>query len=440
MEGGGWDRNLWSETQFPTRHDLDRAAPGLPVALSSKCGHVLWASSRALELAGVSPSTPDPAGGEVERDPVTGVPTGILKETAGQLVRRVVPEPEPLVIEEAMLRAMPCLHRVGVVGIHNCEGASALSAFQRIAARGELGLRVLAHFPSAGLDEAIALGLRTGFGGERLRLGAVKAFADGSLGARTAAMLRPYEDEADNHGIMVIEEKELEAIVRRASNAGIAPAIHAIGDRATRAVAVAYEASRPLWEGHGLRPRIEHAQVVTREDIARLGRLGVVASVQPLHCTADIEMVDRHWGARGVGAYAFRSLLDAGARLAFGSDCPVEDPSPLVGIHAAVTRRRTDGSPCPEGWHPRQRLTVGEAVYAYTQGAAYASGEEHLKGSISPGKLADLVVISKDIFSLDPMEIPQAQVVATVLGGTVVYQSGCWPDTSGSKSQPLATG
>jgi predicted amidohydrolase YtcJ len=374
-------------------------------------------------MAGVSPDTPDPAGGEVERDPISGEPTGILKEHAMELVRRVIPEPGPQEIEEAMLRAMACLHRVGVVGIHNCEGATALNAFQRIAGRGELGLRVLAHIPLGSLDGAIALGLRTGFGDERLRLGAVKVFVDGSLGARTAAMLEPYKDEADNLGIMVMEEKELDAVVRRACNAGISPAIHAIGDRATRAVAMAYDASRAIWEGQGLRPRIEHAQTLTREDIVRLGQLGVVASVQPIHCTSDIEMVNRHWGARGMGAYAFRSLLNAGASLAFGSDCPVEDPNPLIGIHAAVTRRRADGFPCHEGWYPEQRITVGEAVYAYTQGAAYASGEEHLKGSVSTGKLADLVVISKDIFALDPMDIPQAEVVATVIGGTVAYSS-----------------
>jgi predicted amidohydrolase YtcJ len=430
LEGGGWDRNLWLDPSFPTKDDLDGVASGHPVALSSKCGHALWVNSRALAMAGVTMDTPDPNGGEIERHPTTGEPTGILKERAIQLVRQVIPMPGTEEMEEAVAQAIPHLHRMGVAGIHDCEGATALSAFQQLAARGELELRVLMHVPVGNLDAAIQLGLRTGFGDETLRIGSVKVFADGSLGARTAAMLEPYEDDADNRGIMVLPEQELKAVVKRACEAGIAPAVHAIGDRATHAVAEAYEAHHQLWVERGLRPRMEHAQILTANDIERLGRLGVIASMQPIHCTADMDMVDLHWGARGVGAYAFRSLLDAGAPLAFGSDCPVEDPSPLIGIHAAVTRRRPDGSPGARGWRPSQRITVAEAVRAYTRGAAYASGEEHLKGSISPGKLADLVVISEDIFALDPTDLLQTEVVASIFGGRVVHWSGHQPSLS----------
>lgn len=421
LEGGGWDRNLWADPSFPTRADLDRIAPQYPVVLSSKCGHALWANSRALERAGITVDTPDPEGGEIVRHPATGEPTGILKEQAIQLVHQAIPKPGLEEIEEALVQAIPHLHRAGLTGIHNCEGAESFAAFQRLASRGELKLRVLMHIPLKNLDSAIQLGLRTGFGNEVLRIGAVKSFADGSLGARTAAMLEPYEDEPHNRGLMVLSEEELKALVERACRAGIAPAVHAIGDRATHTVLEACQAHRSLWAAQGLRPRMEHAQLLTPEDIQRLGRLSVTASMQPIHCTADMEMVDRHWGARGAGAYAFRSLLDAGAPLAFGSDCPVEDFSPLAGIHAAVTRRRADGFPGPQGWRPSERITVAEAVRAYTQGAAYASGDERLQGSITPGKLADLVVLSQDIFTVHPMDILQTEVVATIFDGSVVY-------------------
>ncbi|MEA3344881.1 MAG: amidohydrolase [Chloroflexota bacterium] len=421
LQGGGWDRNEWPDSSFPTRAELDRVAPRNPVTLPSKDGHALWVNSHALELAEITVDTPDPEGGEIVRDPATGEPTGILKERAIELMRQAIPKPDPGEIEQALAQAISHLHRVGLTGIHDCEGAEVFTAFQRLASRGELKLRVLMHIPLENLDSAIQLGLHTGLGDELLRIGSVKMFADGSLGSRTAAMLAPYEDEPGNRGIMVMSDEELMAAVGRACQAGIAPAVHAIGDRATHAVLDAYEVHHSLWAEQGLRPRVEHAQLLTPEDIPRFGRLDVIASMQPIHCTADMKMVDRHWGARGAGAYAFRGLLDAGAHLAFGSDCPVEDFNPLAGIHAAVTRRRADGSPGPQGWHPSERITVADSVRAYTLGAAYASGEEQLKGSISPGKLADLVVLSQDIFAVEPMDILQTEVVATIFDGKVVY-------------------
>lgn len=423
LVGGGWDRNLWPDPHFPEKADLDRVAPCHPVALSSKCGHVMWANSRALELAGISACTPSPGGGEIARNPVSGEPTGILKERAIQLVHRVIPESDPEEIKEAMVQAIPHLHRVGLTGIHDCEGTQAFSVFQQLAINDNLKLRVLMHIPIENLEAAIQLGLRSGLGDEVLRLGSVKIFADGSLGARTAAMLGVYEKEPVNKGIMVQSEEELKVVVGQTCEVGLAPAIHAIGDRATHAVLEAYQEHRPVWVERELRPRVEHAQLLTSEDIQRFGFLGIIASMQPVHCTADMEMVDLHWGTRGVGAYTFRSLLDVGTPLAFGSDCPVEDLSPLVGIHAAVTRRRADGFPGPQGWRSSERITVAEAVRAYTQGAAYASGEERLKGSISPGKLADLVVLSQDIFTIDPMDILETDVVATLFDGKVVYQA-----------------
>lgn len=423
--GGGWDRNLWEDVSFPSKEDLDSVTPHNPVALSSKDGHSLWVNSLALTRAGVTAETPSPPGGEIEREPGTGEPTGILKENAEDLVESIIEDPSLGTIESALRAAIANAQRAGLTGIHDCEGELAFAAFQELLKNDELGLRVLMHIPVKNLDDAIGLGLRTGFGSEQLRVGGVKMFADGALGSRTAAMLAPYEDEPLNLGIVVTPKEGMRELVSKASRAGLSVAIHAIGDRANRDVLDVLEESRQSDKGRGLRHRIEHAQLLHPADIPRLAKLGVIASMQPIHATSDMEMVKRHWGEeRARGAYAWRSLLDAGTVLAFGSDCPVETLDPLVGIHAAVTRRRADGSPGPEGWHPGERITVEDAVRAYTLGAAYASGEERVKGSITPGKLADLVVLSQDIFAIPPMAILDTEVEATILDGQFVYGSG----------------
>jgi predicted amidohydrolase YtcJ len=422
--GGGWDRNLWEDASFPTKEDLDSVTPHNPVALSSKDGHSLWVNSLALARAGIIAETSSPSGGEIEHQPGTGEPTGILKENAEDLVERIIEKPSLEAIQAALKVAMVNAHRAGLTGIHDCEDERAFAAFQELLKKGDLGLRVLMHIPAKNLDDAIRLGLRTGFGGEKLRVGSVKIFADGALGSRTAAMLAPYEDEPLNLGIVVTPKEGIRELVSKASRAGLSVAIHAIGDRANRDVLDILEESRQSGEGMDLRHRIEHVQLLHPADIPRLAKLGVIASMQPIHATSDMEMVKRHWGEeRGQGAYAWRSLLNAGTVLAFGSDCPVEPLDPLLGIHAAVTRRRADGSPGPEGWHPEERITVEDAVRAYTSGAAYASGEEQDKGSITPGKLADLVVLSHDIFAIPPMSILETEVEATILDGQFVYVS-----------------
>jgi predicted amidohydrolase YtcJ len=319
-------------------------------------------------------------------------------------------------------------HKHGLVGVHTMEGAVAFRAFQQLRTLGELKLRVLMQVPEDNLDAAIQAGLQSGFGDERLRIGGVKLFADGALGARTAYMLQPFEGEPDNYGIAVATAQHLREVVGKASRAGIAAFVHAIGDRANREVLNAIEAAGQDGEGHNLRHRIEHTQVLHPDDMPRLAKLGVIASMQPIHATQDMLLADTLWGARSAGGYAFRSLLDTGTVLAFGSDSPVEDLNVMKGIHAAVTRRRADGSPGPEGWYPEQRLSVAEAVYAYTAGAAYASGEEAIKGTLSHGKLADLAVLSQDVFTIDPMDILETEVVATMFDGEFVYaQEGVCP-------------
>lgn len=421
LHGRGWDHSLWAGGRFPTRGDLDRVAPSHPVYLKRKCGHAGWANSRALELAGITAATPDPPGGAIDRDPATGQPTGILKERAMELISHLFQGPAVDEAVEAIKAGMPHAHRLGLVGVHTMESSNSWRAFQKLRASGELKLRVLMQIPEENLDAAVQIGLQSGLGDERLRIGGVKVFADGSLGAHTAWMLEPYADAPDDYGIAVATPEYLREVVGKASRAGMAAFVHAIGDRANREVLNVIESSRQAGEGRHLRHRIEHAQLIHAEDIPRFARSGVIASMQPIHATQDMLMADTRWGQRSTGAYAWRSLLDSGAVLAFGSDSPVEDLSVMKGIHAAVTRRRADGSPGPDGWYPAQRLTVVEAVYAYTTGVAYASGEEAIKGTLAPGKLADLVVLSQDIFSIEPMAILETEVVATLFDGEFVY-------------------
>ena len=421
LTGRGWDHSLWEGGAFPAREDLDRVAPSHPVWLRRKCGHAGWANSRALELAGITAETPDPPGGAIDRHPATGQPTGILKETAMDLLFRFFKDPAIDEAADAIKAGMTHAHKQGLVGVHTMEGAPAFRGFQQLRTAGELKLRVLMQIPEGNLDAAIQAGLRSGFGDDRLRIGGVKLFADGALGAHTAHMLAPFDDAPDDCGIAVSTAEHLLEVVGKASRAGLAAFVHAIGDRANREVLDAIEASRQAGEGLHLRHRIEHTQILDPDDIPRLANLGVIASMQPIHATQDMLLADDLWGTRCAGAYAWRSLLDAGAVLAFGSDSPVEDLNVMKGIHAAVTRRRADGSPGPEGWYPEQRLTVAEAVYAYTAGAAYASGEEAIKGTLSPGKLADLAVLSQDIFTADPMAILETDVLATTFDGEFVY-------------------
>ncbi len=421
LTGRGWDHSLWSGGNFPTRHGLDGVAPDHPVWLRRKCGHVGWANSRALALAGITSDTPDPPGGAIERT-AGGEPTGILKETAMDLVSDLIPQPTMAEAAEAIQAATAAAHRHGLVNVHTMEGPVAFRALQQLHAGGELEMRVLIQIPEENLDAAVRLGLRSGLGDERLRIGGVKIFADGALGARTAAMLAPYEGEPDNRGIAIAEGAALTAMVREASRAGLAVFVHAIGDRANREVLNAVEASQRAGEGQQLRHRIEHVQILHPSDVPRLARLGVVASMQPLHATQDMLLADSLWGKRCAGAYAWRSLLNSGAALAFGSDAPVEDLSVLAGIHAAVTRRRPDGSPGPEGWIPQERVSAAQALRAYTVGAAFASGEEAIKGSLAPGKFADVAILSRDILAIPAEEILETEVVGTLLDGKFVYR------------------
>ena len=340
------------------------------------------------------------------------------------LVSQLQALPSDAEAADAVRVAMHRAHRLGITGVHNMEGAIALRAFQELRRSGELKLRVLQQVPELELDAAIQLGIQSGFGDEWIRIGAVKIFSDGSLGARSAPMIAPYENEPDNYGIAVSTAEHLRQVVEKAARAGIAVHIHAIGDQANRNVLDAIEATRRAGIGLHLRHRIEHAQVLDPSDLPRFAELQVIASMQPIHCTQDIVSADQNWGARSRLAYAWSSLLSSGAVLAFGSDAPVETPDVMQGLYAAVTRRRADGYPGSDGWYPEECLSLAEAVYAYTVGAAYSGGEEEIKGSLAPGKLADLAVLSEDIFSAEPAALLATHAVATMVGGEFVYTDG----------------
>ncbi|MCX7706922.1 MAG: amidohydrolase [Anaerolineae bacterium] len=441
LRGGGWNVNAWNDGSRPHRSVLDAAAPGIPVALDSKELHAVWLNSEALRRAGITASTPDVSGGVIERDP-DGTPTGILKENAVELAARAYPRPDLAETVAAVSAATPAMWETGIVALHNandtCDGL-AFRTYQELRRRGELGIRVLQQIPVCNLEHARALGLRSGLGDAWLRVGGIKIFADGALGSRTASMLQPYLGEPDNWGVAATDPEEMLEQALTASAAGLSLTIHAIGDRANRDVLNVFTVVRQEEErtrtnnAHlqssisdlpsRLRHRIEHVQCLHPDDLPRLAQLDIIASVQPIHATSDMVIVDRYWGPeRARGAYAFRSLLDSGAHLVFGSDGPIEPHAPLIGIHAAVTRRRWDGTPGPEGWQPQERITVAEAVDAYTYWPAYAAGEEGYRGSVAVGKLADLAVLSDNIFDIDPMEILKVRVEMTVLNGELVWE------------------
>lgn len=428
--GQGWNEADWPENRMPSRNELDAVAPSHPVLLWRCDLHLAVANSRALEQAGINDQTPDPPEGAIERDS-SGRPTGVLRERAANLVKEVVAQPDETVLADAMRDGIEILHSLGVTGLHDArlmgeiQGAHTLRAWQRLRSSGELALRCWVSIPGESLDEAIALGLKTGFGDNYLRIGHVKFFADGGMGARTAWLLEPYSDA--QCGMPLIPVDQLGDAVDRADRAGLAVMIHAIGDRANREVVTLFEKlearrgeEQPPRLGPPVAHRIEHLQLVRPEDLRRLARLGVVACVQPNNMIIDINMIDESVGTRSRWAYPFRDIIDAGVPVLFSSDCPVCDPNPLKGIHATVTRQRKDGTPSG-GWHPNQRITVEEAVRGFTMAPAAAYGLGHQLGSITPGKLADVIVLDRNIYTIEPMDIHEAQVDMTVFDGKVVF-------------------
>ncbi len=412
--GGRFDKNAWG--RWPTASELDRVSAGHPAALRSRDGHSRWVNSEALRRARVTRDTPAPPGGAIFHDE-RGEPAGVLQENANGLIDAVVPPPTDDEMLAAARLGQREAWRRGLVGFESLDAFSErvpLAAFERMRAAGELGMRVSAGIPRARLDEALGLGLRTGFGDEWLRIGHLKIFTDGALGSQTAALDEPYAG-TDDRGLLTIEPAALERDVARAAAGGIAVAVHAIGDRAVHAALEAIAPTRAT--APELRQKVEHLQLVRADDLTRFGSLGIIASMQPIHATSDRDLADRYWGARRVvRAYAWRTLLASGAVLAFGSDAPVEPIDPLLGIHAAVARRRPHDA---EAWTPAQRLSVDEALAGYARGAAYALGREREAGTLAVGKRADVTVVDRDLARVSEDELATARVRATVTGGIV---------------------
>jgi predicted amidohydrolase YtcJ len=427
IQGGRWNKNVWPGQQFPTKASLDSAAPEHPVALSSKDGHLLWVNSLALQRAGITAETSEPSNGTILRDG-TGEPTGILQEEgATSLVYNIIDRRDPLLTRHLVQGKLKELQRAGLTTIHDIEESDALNLFQQLREEEALGMRVTMILPRNMLPELRDLGLRAGFGDDMLRLGGIKIFADGTLGSQTAAMLDSFEGNPDNHGILVLPEQEMKETVSAAAELGMSIAIHAIGDRAAHVALNSFEqAQRHLIEIHTtkaprLRFRLEHVQLITPEDLERMRRLGVVASVQPYHAVADRDIAEHYWGKRHRRAYAYRTMQQMGIPLALGSDAPVETFDPLRILYAATQRNDSVTAQQRPPWLPDQALPVAQAIWNYTMGAAYAGAEEDSKGSLTAGKLGDAIVLREDILSVPLEKMSENGVQATILGGKVVF-------------------
>jgi predicted amidohydrolase YtcJ len=428
LRGHGWSHALW-DYRWPTAEELDRVTQGRPAVLSRKDGHSVWINSRAMAIAGIDERSADPDGGLIQRDEL-GQPTGILLENANDLIYDVVPEPSLEENVQALREIIRDCNARGLTSLHMPEGPATLAALQALRGRGQLDARCLFHLPYRQLNDYIALGVRSGFGDEWVRIGGVKIFSDGSLGSCTCHMLTPFVGSASNAGLPTIPEEELYEAVRKANSNGIAVTVHAIGDRANRTVLDAIAAQEAAFTSAGpeaIRPllqnRIEHAQHLDPADVPRFAALNVIASMQPVHATSDIDIAERLLGdERCAWSYAWQPLRQSGAVLAFGSDAPVETLDPWAGIHAAVTRKRQDGQP-PNGWHRELALSLDAALWSYVVGPAIASNETALKGPLTPGLRADLVVLNADPYQCDPEDLWRMEIAQTWVGGRSVWEA-----------------
>jgi predicted amidohydrolase YtcJ len=425
ITGGNWDDQSFATPVLPTRRDIDALTPDHPVFVSRYDGHMALANSLALKLAGVDRNTPDVPGGVIVRD-ADGEPTGLLKDAAMNHVLKVIP---PLTRERRLRFIRAGLAHAASLGVTSVQHMSAdfadIAAYAELAERGELTLRVYAAPLETQWQDLARIGVRRAFGTPYLRLGAVKGFADGSLGSTTAYFYEPYLDAPETRGILSEELHPIEAMRERmvaADKAGLQLCIHAIGDHGIATILDLFEDVVKANGPRDRRFRIEHAQHMAAKDFDRFARLGVIASMQPYHAIDDGRWAENRIGPdRARRTYAFRTFLDHGVRLAFGTDWYVAPLNPLESIYAAVTRATLDGKH-PQGWQPQEKLTVAETVEAYTLGSAYAEFQDEVKGSITPGKLADMVILSEDIFRIPPAAIKDVKVVTTIVGGKVVYQ------------------
>lgn len=415
--GIGWQHNEWGG-KLPSRNDLDPVSPKNPVYLMGKSLHVGWVNSLGLKAAGVSTETPDPLNGRIVRDE-HGLATGILLENAMQVIQNAIPEKTLDQARKALVKAFTELHKFGITSVHDFDYRSAFQAYQTMDLDNELRLRIVKSIPVEMLDYAAGLGLRSGFGSKNLKIGSVKLFMDGALGPRTAAMIQPYEGEPNNLGFLNLDVETLIEIGKKAIRSGLAITAHAIGDMANHVLLDGFESlnGTALDEGLGLfRHRIEHVQLLHPNDLNRLAELGIIASMQPIHAISDMDFADKYWAKRARFSYAWRTQLNAGAPLVFGSDAPVESPNPFWGLYASITRKKLN-QPNSTSWYAEETLNLRESLLAYTEMASFAGYNEKNLGKLEPGFLADLIVLDKDPFELDPEALRDTLPQRVMFGG-----------------------
>ncbi len=424
MTGGDWDHDNWPGANLPTKKLIDKHTPSTPVFVNRYDGHMALANSYALKLAGITNNTPDPPGGTIVRDPKTKEATGVLKDEAMSFVYKLVPDPSEGEMMAAARHALAEARKYGLTGIQDMSSWADLRCYEKLRASNELTARMYCRLPVGVVDDVIAKGIRAHSGDEWIRLGSLKAFADGSLGSTTALFFEPFVSDPTTRGLPsdIVIDGRLDRWANAADRAGLQMSIHAIGDSANSLMLDLFERiikTNPQWDR---RFRIEHAQHIHPKDFGRFAKLGVIASVQPYHAIDDGRWAEGRIGhKRCATTYPFRTFIDRGVKMCFGSDWTVAPLNPLLGIYAAVTRRTTDGKN-PNGWFPEQKISVQEAIEAYTINNAYAAYEESEKGTIAAGKLADFVVLSDNIFTIAPEKIENVQVTMTVVGGRIVYK------------------
>ncbi len=426
IRGRGWNQNDWPVTRFPTHDALSRAVPGNPVALTRVDGHALLVNARALALAGITAATADPPGGRILRN-ADGSPTGVLVDNAQELIDRVVPAPSHQEVRAEVLAAIDDVHRWGLTGIHDPGVSdSTIAVYEELAREGRFALRdyVMVWGDSTDLTPFLGRGPQNALYGGRLWLRSIKLISDGALGSRGAALLEPYSDDPGNTGLIVTDSSTILHVAVEALRHGFQLAVHAIGDHANRMVLDAYQKALDSVPTADHRFRIEHAQIINRQDIPRFAQLGVIPSMQTSHQTSDMYWAMNRLGwTRIQGAYVWRSLLETGVVIPNGTDAPVEQVNPIISFHSAVTRQDADGWPAG-GWFPAQRMTREEALESLTLWPAHAAFMDSVAGSLSPGKYADFDVLDQDLMTVDADDILKTHVVMTVLGGQIVYQRG----------------
>ena len=433
IEGGHWEHEMFNNRQWPTNELIDAVSPDNPVVLSRADGHSVLVNSYVLKKSGITKDTPDPFGGEIQKNPVTGEPTGILKESAQRLIKTGAVNPDRTPAEEAArlkqgyLLALKEAAEYGVTSVQ-IPGSADFSAYESLQAEGSLTARIDIGKPLTGdtdrLKQYDELRKKYPAGGNRIRFGYLKAFIDGTIGSGTALMFEPFTDNPGTSGLAMMPYEEFERMVVTADSMGFQIGVHAIGDKGNNWTLNAYEKALNLNGRRDSRHRDEHSQTLSQTDIPRFGKLGVIASMQPTHCISDKRFCEKRIGTeRSKGAYAWRSLLNAGARIAFGTDYQVEPLNPMEGLYAAVTRKDRLGEE-GEGWFPEEKLTMEEAIELYTLGSAYAQFMEDRKGIIKPGFLADIVITDRDLLTIPEDQIMKTKVDYTITGGRIVYESG----------------